>query len=404
MLKNSIDYSKYRKISIILILVFITLIMFLKLLLNWLAPELINYRLKPLIWGIFLLVFFRFLPRVHPAGKISKRENIYFEAILCAAVLTVIQFLAGSMIGQLGESPYILTPKGILNNMLFISPMLIGRETIRAYILGSYCIKPNIKVFFILTLIMTFTDLNFISLFLAKNFEELTIYLAREFGPMLCQNIMLSYLALYGGAPASLSYLAVITIFHWTSPILPVLNWLAEGAIGILTPIFCLMFIMRKHEIQVNNAKREPFRKSDGVLWTLTSLFSIGLIWFVVGVFPIMPSVVATGSMEPLIYPGDVILLRQIRSEEQIRGLDVGDIIQFKRDEVLITHRITEIEEDDLRNLTFHTKGDNNSVGDSRVVSANDIRGIYSKVIPKIGYPALMLKGSPQTQLEDIEF
>jgi signal peptidase len=403
-LKGYVDYSKYKIISIILLIVFIILIMLPRLLLCWFTPELVNYRIKPIVWGIFLFVIHRLLPKVHPIGRISKRENIYFESILCAAILTGIQFLAGSMVGQLGESPYILTPKGIFNNMLYIAPMLVVRETIRAYILGSYCIKPNIKAFIIVTAIMTITDLNYSSLFLTRNLEDLTIYLAREVGPMLCQNIMLSYLALYGGAVASLSYLAVIIIFHWTSPILPVLNWLAEGAIGILVPIFSLMFIIKKYEIQVNNAKKEQFRKSDGIQWVLTTLVSIGLIWFVVGVFPIMPSVVATGSMEPLIDPGDVILLHQVRSEEQIRSLEVGDIIQFKRDGVLITHRIIEIEEDELKNLSFHTKGDNNSVKDSQVVHPNDIKGIYFGVIPKIGYPTLILKGTSQIQIEDYEY
>ncbi|HHU17985.1 MAG: signal peptidase I [Anaerovoracaceae bacterium] len=403
-MKGYVDYSKYKIISIILLIVFIILIMLPRLLLCWFTPELVNYRIKPIVWGIFLFVIHRLLPKVHPIGRISKRENIYFESILCAAILTGIQFLAGSMVGQLGESPYILTPKGIFNNMLYIAPMLVVRETIRAYILGSYCIKPNIKAFIIVTAIMTITDLNYSSLFLTRNLEDLTIYLAREVGPMLCQNIMLSYLALYGGAVASLSYLAVIIIFHWTSPILPVLNWLAEGAIGILVPIFSLMFIIKKYEIQVNNAKKEQFRKSDGIQWVLTTLVSIGLIWFVVGVFPIMPSVVATGSMEPLIDPGDVILLHQVRSEEQIRSLEVGDIIQFKRDGVLITHRIIEIEEDELKNLSFHTKGDNNSVKDSQVVHPNDIKGIYFGVIPKIGYPTLILKGTSQIQIEDYEY
>lgn len=117
-----------------------------------------------------------------------------------------------------------------------------------------------------------------------------------------------------------------------------------------------------------------------------------------------MPSVVATGSMEPLIHPGDVILLHQIRSEEQIRGLEIGDIIQFKREGVLITHRIIEIEEDELKNLSFHTKGDNNSVEDSQIVHPNDIRGFFLGTIPKIGYPALILKDNSHIQAEDLEF
>jgi signal peptidase len=117
-----------------------------------------------------------------------------------------------------------------------------------------------------------------------------------------------------------------------------------------------------------------------------------------------LPSVIATGSMEPLIYPGDIVILKQMRSEDQIRGLKNGDIIQFKRNEILITHRIIEIESDKHRNLTFHTKGDNNSVEDIETVNPNDIRGVYVCVIPKLGYPTLLLKGQVNKIPEDVSF
>ncbi|MEL7656412.1 MAG: signal peptidase I [Bacillota bacterium] len=404
-MKEIIEYKQYRRISIGMTMVFIILLMFSKLLIQWVSPELVNNRIMPLFWGIFLFLFFLFIPKVHPIGRISKRENIYLESIVCAAILTGIQFLAGSMIGQMGESPYILTPKGILNNLLFILPPIIVREIVRSYILGTYCRKTNIKVFILVTAVLTLLDINYQSLLLTKTLKDFTIYLAEEFGPLLCQNILLSYLALYGGAFAAISYIGLITIFHWTSPILPVLNWLAEGTIGILVPIFSLLFIIKKYEIQANNTRRERAdEKGEAIQWTLTALFSIGLIWFVIGVFPIMPSVVATGSMEPMIKPGDIVLLKQIRSEDQIYHLKSGDIIQFKRDNILITHRIVDLEKDKKGKLLFRTKGDNNSVEDSQLVDPNDIKGIYVKAIPKLGYPTLLLKGHFSNAPKGVEF
>jgi signal peptidase len=328
-------------------------------------------------------------------------ENIYLEAIVCAAVLTGIQFLAGSMIGELGESPYILTPKGILNNLLFVFPPLIAREIVRSYALGTFCSKTNVKAFIFITAIMTLCDINYASLTLVGNLRDMTIYLAEEFGPLLCQNIMLSYLALYGGYPAALLYLGVVTLFHWTSPLLPVLNWLTEGAIGILIPIFALMFIIKKYESRVNSVRHIEKRRWDAAQWTFTLLISIGLLWFVVGVFPIMPSVIATGSMEPLIYPGDIILLEKISSETQVLELKKGDIIQFQRDEIRITHRIIAVEKDKSGNLIFHTKGDNNPVEDTETVNPNEIKGIFVKAIPKLGYPTLLLKGQINKAVQD---
>ena len=36
---------------------------------------------------------------------------------------------------------------------------------------------------------------------------------------------------------------------------------------------------------------------------------SVAIIWFAVGLFPLYPSVILTGSMEPDIMPGDVVLV-----------------------------------------------------------------------------------------------
>lgn len=382
-------------------LVFIILFLLPKLLIRWIDPEIMNYRVLPAVWGSFLFVFFRFVPRVHPIGRVFMRENIYLEAIVCAAVLTGIRFLAGSMIGELGESPYTLTPAGIRDNLLYVFPPLIAREVMRSYVLGTFCRKPNVKIFILVTAGITLCDVNYASLRVAKNLQDLTIFLAEEFGPLLCQNILLSYLALYGGAIAALSFLTVVTVFHWASPILPVLNWLTEGAISILVPVFALMIIVKKYENRVNNVRREVISKWAAVQWTATALFSIGLIWFVAGVFPVMPSVVATGSMEPLIRPGDIVLLERIRTEEQVLNLKSGDIIQFQREDIRITHRIIKVNIDKSGKMTFLTKGDNNPVEDVQPVDPNNIKGIYMKTIPKLGYPTLLLKG--QTGGDQVE-
>ena len=49
---------------------------------------------------------------------------------------------------------------------------------------------------------------------------------------------------------------------------------------------------------------------------------------------------------------------------------------------------------DEAGNVSFETKGDNNNAVDERKVVPNDVRGIVIKVIPKVGLPILILKGS----------
>ncbi len=397
--------SKYRRISNVLLLLFIGLAL-LPFFTEWTqgSSYLFNRKILPTIWCVFLIVMFLFVPRVHAAGRLTKRETIYMEAVICAVILIAVKILVGSMLGQLGESPYDLSPRGILGNLFFVLPALASREVIRSYILDTYCNRHNLKFFIFITLLMTASDLNYSKLMLVSDIEGMSIYFATEVGPTLCINIMLSYLALYGGPVAPVLYGGILELFHWTSPILSSLMWLAEGAVGILVPIACILFIVGKYEEQKHRRKGAKEQKGGIIGWSVTAVFSIGLIWFVVGVFPIVPSVVVTGSMEPLIYAGDVILIRQMQTEEQLRSLSAGDVIQFQRDEIRITHRIVEVIDDGIGNLTFKTKGDNNSTEDSQLVHPNDIKGTLVNVVPKLGYPALLIKGSVREDISAVEF
>ena len=399
------NYNKYRRISNLLLLLFIGIALLPYLLdLGQGSSYLLSRKIIPTIWCGFLVIMFFFIPKVHAASRLTKRDTIYMEAVICAVILIAVRILIGSILGQLGSSPYDLSPVGILGNMFYVLPAIAAREVIRSYVLGTYCNLHNLKVFIFITLLMTASTLNFSKLMMASDLEGISIFFAQEAGPILCQNIMLSYLALYGGPIAAILYAGVLGLFHWVSPILSALNWLAEGAVGILVPIGFILFLIGKYEEQKHRNKSLKEQRGGLIGWSATALFSICLLWFIAGVFPLVPSVVVTGSMEPMIYPGDVILLQQMQTEEQVRSLVPGDVIQFQRDEIRITHRIVEILDDGIGNLTFRTKGDNNSTEDSRLVHPNDIKGELVRVVPKIGYPSLLIKGSGQTDTSDLEF
>ncbi|SHE31204.1 signal peptidase I [Clostridium fallax] len=91
---------------------------------------------------------------------------------------------------------------------------------------------------------------------------------------------------------------------------------------------------------------------------------------------------ILTGSMEPKIKPGDIVLVKKVAEDE----LKEGDIITFKEDNRIVTHRIVE-----KNNNGFITKGDNNNVKDSEIVKENNIIGQVKLVIPKLGYVLVFL-------------
>ncbi|WP_455537593.1 signal peptidase I [Terrisporobacter sp.] len=87
---------------------------------------------------------------------------------------------------------------------------------------------------------------------------------------------------------------------------------------------------------------------------------------------------VLSGSMEPEFYPGDIVITKH----KTKTNLNVDDIITF-RDKygVIITHRIIEETPEG-----YITKGDNNNVEDSEIITEDNIIGEVKFSIPKVGY------------------
>ena len=98
--------------------------------------------------------------------------------------------------------------------------------------------------------------------------------------------------------------------------------------------------------------------------------------------------VVLTGSMLPEIQVYDVVITKKQKAED----LKEGDVITFASSDsrfagTIITHRIIKKNySSKTKSYTFQTKGDNNNVADSALVTPNNIYGRVILKIPKLGY------------------
>lgn len=100
-----------------------------------------------------------------------------------------------------------------------------------------------------------------------------------------------------------------------------------------------------------------------------------------VSVFDLRSFVVQSGSMEPVVHTGSVILVRKVSE------YGVGDIVTHKTSskDVTITHRIVREEtRDGQKGFVF--KGDANTVEDEELVPESDIVGKILFQIPYLGY------------------
>jgi signal peptidase len=108
-------------------------------------------------------------------------------------------------------------------------------------------------------------------------------------------------------------------------------------------------------------------------------------------------AVVISGSMEPVYYRGDIIVIKGTDPANII----VGDIVVYKRpyQDIPIVHRVIKIEEEN-GHLYFVTKGDNNPFEDTYFENGNKFPGVPDYAIlgksvlkiPKLGYVTIFFK------------
>lgn len=135
-----------------------------------------------------------------------------------------------------------------------------------------------------------------------------------------------------------------------------------------------------KSKLHYNILKRNQY------IIIVVGLTFIILICFGVGIFSIFPSVIVSGSMEPEIKVGDIILIKKIAASD----VSVGDVIQFKSEDKRIAHRVLEIKgEKDA--IAFVTKGDSNLNPDQNLVLAEQVVGNVIGVIPNLGWISVAL-------------
>lgn len=101
---------------------------------------------------------------------------------------------------------------------------------------------------------------------------------------------------------------------------------------------------------------------------------------------------VLSGSMEPVIHTGDVIIVRPITPADEVKE---GDIITFRTKEeasTLITHRVMGTVSVNGKPAAYVTKGDANNSEDVSTVARDQILGLYQWRVPYFGYVATFLR------------
>ena len=339
---------------------------------------------KPLFW-LALSGFIWYRPRMRVAAKLKLLPFVIILVTISAAAMVVSTFAAG-FLSKMGRTPYSQSPLGILMNLLQYASVPVMMEWVRNYLLNGMERKRVPLTGAAIVLLFTVAQVNMLRIGSITNLEGFASFAGGELLPQLVLNGYLCYVVYLAGALPAIIFVAITTLPQWFMPVLPDLNWLLNALIGCVVPLMSLMIL---HDVYSKSVKMEKtaHKKENPYSWIAVLAVSIVLVWFTAGLFPVYPVTIMSGSMEPLVYAGDVVVIERTEASK----LKVGDIVQYWAKDFYIIHRVIDIYNEDNK-AVYITKGDNNNVRDSLPVAAEQIKGKVIATVPKLGLITFLLR------------
>lgn len=141
-----------------------------------------------------------------------------------------------------------------------------------------------------------------------------------------------------------------------------------------------------KYDIESINKRKENVKIAKKVIEIIAIILIYNIILIalssankisVVNILGYKSYIIKTNSMEPTISVNDVVITKMVEKEE----IKIGDVITFLQDGEVITHRITQIDD----NGNYTTKGDNNNIEDIFKITYENIEGKHVLTIPYLG-------------------
>jgi len=346
-----------------------------------------TYVIQPVLWGLLAWAIV-LLPRYRTAGGLRVKAAIIRLALMIG-VFQVLLYVISGLFSSFGKSPYSFTPTGIIINLIFVGSMLVGMELSRAWLINRLGKKRTLLALVFVAVLYTMLSLPLARITgLRPELASIT-YVNSTVLPTLAENMLASFLALLGGPLPAIAYRGILQAFWWFCPILPDLSWAFQGIIGTVVPTVGLVVANSFYSPRPRH--RQARRAKEGSLagWIVTTVVAVAIIWFSVGLFPIHPALVSSGSMRPTMDVGDVVIIAKVPANV----VKPGDIIQFRRPEkVTVMHRVIDIQQTEGGEV-FITKGDANSEPDTDPVTPENVVGKAVFNIPKIGWVAIAVKG-----------
>ena len=335
---------------------------------------------------LFLVAAFAFLRIYFGFDKSSKNysKDIILTILIYLLFYYMLAYLSGLILGFLSNG-YSLKPLMILKNIFPILSAIILMEIIRHIILNKGSKYTNVVVSTIILFILMDVSLIAHAYNLFK-FESGLMFLLKYVLPAISKNLLLTYLVYKSGYKSGILYRVITELTLYILPIFPNFGEYIGVVINFLIPA------VLTYLLYINYTKKELANENKSlrrVLIIFVACVCIIQIFFTSGWFKYFTLTVGSGSMEPNLLVGDVIVIEK-KNDDEMHDIKVGEILVFKHDNIVVVHRVIKIE-GDSNNLIFYTQGDNNDNPDNYPIPQSSVVGTTNLRIPYFGLPVVWL-------------
>ena len=312
-------------------------------------------------------------------------QNMIRVVILYLGVTFLIMYGLGFFVGFL-KNAYSNSLSAMFDNLFAPVAIILLCEGIRYVVIWAN--RDKKKFIAIFTVILAFFEIaisvksinfgNLASLF------QVTATIAL---PAFIKNCVMSYLCYHSGYRVPIFYRLVMDVYYIVIPLIPNIGEYLTSMILIAIPLVIYIHCFTLVDERVNKVEH-VFKSYQFSIWDVPVTVLIVVVAILIsGFFPHYMIGIGSSSMSPTVNRGDAVIIRKITKNTELKK---GDIIAYRKDKIVVVHRINEISSSNGV-IVYVTKGDANNGVDTYTVSRKEIQGIIRMRIPYIAYPTVWL-------------
>ena len=349
---------------------------------------------RPLVYAVPAIAIFVFLgidQRHIPGAYIGN-----MVAVISIALLGMV-FLFFAFIAGVGRNVMTLHSSVVIRNLWEHGTVVIIGEYIRYKLIkGTSPQHGRTAVIITLTLVLAYANMNVIRMMLDTDLIMSSVFFESIFRPLVI-SATASFFAVKGSLLSALIISFLYTMTPYLLPVIPdvtplTFSLLITGMAFVSALILNFFTNEKKRALRLRDKRAARYAKKPVLGYGVTALIIGVALAFFMGVFPIYPVVVLTGSMEGTLERGSLAFVERVPPGEAFARVGEGEVIHFTSRGVPYIHRVVEFATDVEGNRQFITQGDASYLVDPHPVTQYDVLGIARASIPFFGWPYIFVR------------